>query len=284
MTGNPRPKVSNDVIATFITVLVLGRIMERKRCLGLAELHDPKSLGVEPALDLVLIHGLNGDYLSTWTYTGGSGSDVSKPVCWPTDLLPTALPSVRVLSFDYNADIYGNTSVNKIRCHARSLLGRLAQREGPPGRPIVFVAHSLGGIILKQIFFSTPHFGGDRSRWLSIARSFSPLLPWRMSWRRGRYHPLVDALVRGSTEISDLCEDFKFLAPRFQIASFYETRKWPGTNRPILDKLSALMFVACEESMPLDKHHVEICRFWGAEDDGFRHTCDFIMRMAGWKS
>lgn len=55
------------------------------------------------------------------------------------------------MSFDYNADIYGNMSVSEIRDHARSLLGRLKYREAPANRPIVFAAHSLGGIVLKQV-------------------------------------------------------------------------------------------------------------------------------------
>jgi hypothetical protein len=55
------------------------------------------------------------------------------------------------LTFDYNADIYGNMSVSEIRDHARSLLGRLNYREGPANRPLVFAAHSLGGIVLKQV-------------------------------------------------------------------------------------------------------------------------------------
>ena len=74
-------------------------------------------------------------------------------MCWPRDLLPKVLPSARVLSFAYNADIYGNTSVAGIRGNANALLARLRDvREGwDCNTPIVFVAHSLGGIILKQV-------------------------------------------------------------------------------------------------------------------------------------
>ncbi len=97
-------------------------------------------------ISLVLIHGLNGDYLKTWEHE-------TTNICWPKDLLPSVLPYVRVLSFGYDADVYGNTSVTGIRGNAQALLARLRDRRETRdhGRPIVFVAHSLGGIVLKQV-------------------------------------------------------------------------------------------------------------------------------------
>jgi hypothetical protein len=51
-------------------------------------------------VDIVLIHGLNGDPRKTWTAKNG--------VFWPTDLLPTSLKSAkaRILVYGYNADVY----------------------------------------------------------------------------------------------------------------------------------------------------------------------------------
>lgn len=51
-------------------------------------------------VDLVLVHGLNGDPRKTWTAKNG--------VFWPTDLLPVTLKSAkaRILVYGYNADVY----------------------------------------------------------------------------------------------------------------------------------------------------------------------------------
>jgi hypothetical protein len=51
-------------------------------------------------VDIVLIHGLNGDPRKTWTAKNG--------VFWPTDLLPVSLKSAkaRILVYGYNADVY----------------------------------------------------------------------------------------------------------------------------------------------------------------------------------
>ena len=54
----------------------------------------------EAKVDIVLIHGLNGDPRRTWTAKNG--------VFWPTDLLPVSLKSAkaRILVYGYNADVY----------------------------------------------------------------------------------------------------------------------------------------------------------------------------------
>ncbi|KAK3689029.1 hypothetical protein B0T22DRAFT_375769, partial [Podospora appendiculata] len=245
---------------------------------------------------LVLVHGLNGDRVQTWTHdrTG---------VCWPRDLLPAKQPRTRVLSFGFNGDIYGNNCVEGIRSNARALLSRLIDERDDVDsydRPVVFLAHSLGGLIVKQalrfahnetiyqslatatrglLFYSTPHAGSDEDRWLLIAKSFAPLhQPPRLQW--GRPSLLVRALQRDSTAIADLCEDFRHLARRYAIFSFYETHAWPGSRAPIVDKMSALMMLDHEDQVPLEAHHLDLCRFADARDAGFRMTCRRIEMAA----
>jgi hypothetical protein len=51
-------------------------------------------------VDIVFVHGLNGDSRLTWTARNG--------VFWPTQLLPATLKSAqaRILVYGYNADVY----------------------------------------------------------------------------------------------------------------------------------------------------------------------------------
>jgi hypothetical protein len=58
------------------------------------------------------------------------------------------------MTFGYSASVVGNTSVAGIRDNARQLLTFLSNKREEDGtfhRPIVFLGHSLGGIIIKQV-------------------------------------------------------------------------------------------------------------------------------------
>jgi len=71
---------------------------------------------------IVFVHGLTGDREKTWT-----ARNASEP--WPKTLLPSELPTARVLTFGYDAyvaDWRGVVSQNQIGNHAWNLLTSLA--------------------------------------------------------------------------------------------------------------------------------------------------------------
>ena len=80
-----------------------------------------------------------------------SGTDF---VYWPRDLLPTDCPKARIMTWGYDTiitkGIAAPTNKSSIFAHARDLLFAL-NRERPQGRPLMFVAHSLGGIVVKEV-------------------------------------------------------------------------------------------------------------------------------------
>lgn len=96
---------------------------------------------------VVLVHGMDGHYEDTWRAGNQSGT------LWPRDenFLPAYLPKARVFSWSYNASIKG---LGKMRDHALSLLTSLRDRfedEDTPTRPLLFVCHSSGGVLVKQV-------------------------------------------------------------------------------------------------------------------------------------
>lgn len=115
----------------------------------------------------MLVHGLDGDPIRTW-------QDEKSGKVWPRDLLPEELPQTRVMSFAYNGDMFRNQSAATIRDNARSLLNylKLERRRVDPRRPIVFVAHCLGGLIVKHVGFLAPRISGKHLLTALVLRLF----------------------------------------------------------------------------------------------------------------
>jgi len=112
--------------------------------LGLMELAP----GHEPVIDIVAVHGLNGHREKSWT-------DEKSNVLWLRDLLPDRVPNARIMTFGYDADTLKLSKISHLTVndHATSLIVELLRVRRDPElqrRPILFLAHSLGGIVVKH--------------------------------------------------------------------------------------------------------------------------------------
>jgi hypothetical protein len=102
------------------------------------------------------------------TRTGGGGRiEVDPPrttssmtkIFWPADLLPQTLPGARIFTWGYDVDIdraFSSASTATVFQHASALLSDLADvgmNETEKKRPIIFIAHSLGGIVVKDVSY-----------------------------------------------------------------------------------------------------------------------------------
>ena len=114
-------------------------------------------------------------------------------IYWPRDLLPETIPTARVLTYGYDTHLSHvlGPPRNKSTVYEMAwdfLVELEAKRQTEPLRPLIFIAHSLGGIFVKEalrrsascqphpsrpkfcsvftstigiIFFGTPHGGAD---------------------------------------------------------------------------------------------------------------------------
>lgn len=83
-----------------------------------------------------------------------SASTKESSVFWPADLLPQQCKNARILTFGYDTKVTkytsGPTNMNSIFSHGKDFLYSLGRMK-VPGRPLIFVAHSLGGILVKEV-------------------------------------------------------------------------------------------------------------------------------------
>ncbi|KAH7069381.1 Alpha/Beta hydrolase protein [Paraphoma chrysanthemicola] len=245
-----------------------------------------------PEFDLVAVHGLNGGRWSTWTRT-----EDKKETMWLQDLLPIKLPKARVMTFGYNANVVNNFSSFGIREHARTLLTRLkTKRDKLNGRPIVFVCHSLGGIVVKQalrlannekafddiaqstrgiLFFGTPHRGADLAFWGDIIAKIAKtvfLNPKR---------ELIKDLKTNSQPLVQVSEDFRPIADKYKIVSFFEEDGILGTSNLVVPRSSALLEIPNEIPVPFEGNHMDICRFGADDEDRFDEVWIAIRDIVG---
>ncbi|KAF3068216.1 Ankyrin-2 [Trichoderma lentiforme] len=110
-----------------------------------------------PHVDLVFVHGYGGNPETTW-------HDESTGKIWIKDeeFITHIKRPIRIFSFSYNGDVEANLSSSSPAFHASDLLCCLEQAlERSAGRPLIFIAHGFGGIIVKkaiQLCFMTPSY------------------------------------------------------------------------------------------------------------------------------
>ncbi|KAI5780839.1 hypothetical protein EDC01DRAFT_257131 [Geopyxis carbonaria] len=275
----------------------------------LKQLYPPPNIaGVsgELNIDIVFVHGLNikdeKDHgRLTWTHKNG--------VCWPEMLLPKSIPTARVLSFEYNSAVFRGTSNARLQDHADSLLDQLRGKrveKSVAKRPIIFVCHSLGGLLVKQalintrtnheqygdiskrtyglMFFGTPHSGGN---FVQFAKCMANI--W--SAHTGEPKNNMLAMLGKESILTELMtEAFRYQKDKFKVVSFVESRPmkirsavWlPFASKMIVDREYAILGNSAELVLDLNRDHSSLCKFSSHQDPAYeiveRHLKEFVRK------
>lgn len=74
---------------------------------------------------------------------------------WLRDFLPEDLPNARILTYGYDTKLVGSLSNARISEYAKQFLESIEDaRDSAPDRPIIFIGHSLGGLLIKEVRMS----------------------------------------------------------------------------------------------------------------------------------
>ncbi|KAI0529825.1 hypothetical protein GGR58DRAFT_525850 [Xylaria digitata] len=269
--------------------------------LGLKVVHRPTT---SRRVDIIFVHGLGGSSRKTWSRYGDPN------LFWPGRFLPLEpdIKEARVLTFGYNSNFGRGSGKSKMSMldFAKDLLYdmKYAIDEAPMRnsenlhlgeRPIIFVAHSMGGLIVKEaymqgqndpayseiiktissmIFLSTPHRGTN------LAETLNRIL--RVSFV-GNPMQFIAELSAGSQTLQKLNEQFRHIAPRLEVVSFYETRptSMVKANVMVLEKDSSVLGYPGEVSKPLDGDHHDVCKFDGPDDPRYVAVRNVLRSLVG---
>ncbi|GIJ87764.1 hypothetical protein Asppvi_006677 [Aspergillus pseudoviridinutans] len=274
------------------------------KTIGLTQVYCTKE---KPLVDIVFVHGLNGHPYNTW-------STKEPPVFWPADLLPSLLEpcKVRILTYGYNANVTAFTdgaSKDHIHQHAETLASTLAANRNLrqcPDRPIIFVCHSLGGLVVKRaliycrsvsnekiehlrsifvstygiLFLGTPHNGSDVAKWgLLLQNICSAVLPKKFMESSPQ---LVKALRTNNETLQNINSLFADIMGRFHLYFFHETRSTDikGTRELIVDESSAAPYFEGVERMGIEADHSHMCKFADEDAPGFEAVAEALLRYS----
>lgn len=123
----------------------------------MSELHRVSDAGREAVADVIFVHGLGGDPFATWWHDEDQPK-TSFPFWLAEDV------AVHTLAYDASPSKWLGSSMPLVD-RATNVLTRF-ETEGIGARPLFFVCHSLGGLVVKQTLRSALELG--ESGWREI--------------------------------------------------------------------------------------------------------------------
>ncbi|KAL2318612.1 hypothetical protein Fmac_032488 [Flemingia macrophylla] len=273
-----------------------------------------------PLIDIVFVHGLRGGPYKTWRIAEEKSS--TSPLVekideeagklgtfWPGEWLSSDFPEARMaclmgsfLPPSNLGNCFMQTNLTQwsgaslpLQEVSSMLLDKLVAA-GIGNRPVVFVTHSMGGLVVKQIlhkakeerfdnlvkntiglvFYSCPHFGSKLAD-----------MPWRMGFVL-RPAPTIGELRSGSTRLIELNDYIRHLHKKglLDVLSFCETKV-----TPIVEGYGGWAFrteiVPIESAYPgfgelvvlESTDHINSCKPVSRSDPSYTETLKFLQKL-----
>jgi hypothetical protein len=226
---------------------------------------------------------LTGDRESTWRHPNGT---------FTPDLVRAQFPQARVISYGYDANIVGlwkNASGEGLRGHGKALAYAISNsRANEATRPLVFIVHSLGGLVTEQallialepneprlrsiaactagiIFLGTPHSGSYLATWgYTLARLLDRF------WRANK--DILSVLKQKSEVLKGVEEVFQRQLTsdgalhHVNIFCFYETVAVDVVGYVVPEESATML---PHPNCGINANHMDMTKFTGLHDAGF---------------
>nr|KMM72211.1 hypothetical protein CPAG_08509 [Coccidioides posadasii RMSCC 3488] len=141
--------------ATFYTSIPASELLTRlhRASFGFQYRFDIKFYGITPLyetggaadVDVIAVPGLGSHAIGSWK--SSSNNDL-----WLRDYLPDHIPDIRVLLYGYDSTLQGSDSKDSIEDLGTRFLETVKafRADMTDRRPIIFIGHSLGGLLIKE--------------------------------------------------------------------------------------------------------------------------------------
>ncbi|OBT98860.1 hypothetical protein VE01_03348 [Pseudogymnoascus verrucosus] len=281
---------------------------------------------------IVFVHGLMGNPRTTWTGISPPPSAESEhkrslwqkitqkkspttwesqpqPVFWPKEFLPRDVPHARIITYGYDAkvvELFQSVSQNSLYAISRDILNDLQisrEDSAETSRPILWIAHSLGGIALSQshalqqkqphlfgiysstigiIYLGTPHRGsGGATLGLVAASAASCFL-------QSPNKHLLRSLESSSAELERISDVFSLLPKKvdktIQEYSFQEDRGMasalPLIGGKVVPDSSSRLDDGVGSTSNIAANHRDMCKFVSSTSRDYLRVISVIKRFS----
>ncbi|KAG8827651.1 hypothetical protein FRC17_007737, partial [Serendipita sp. 399] len=188
---------------------------------------------------------------------------------WLKDLLPFDLPNARILTYGYDAHVYGDESVSTqtIFRHAETFAGRLSQQRKE--HPEFDSDHKFRDIAISTravLFFGTPHSGANGvllAEWMR--RVLSVYMPTT--------NEILKHLDRDSPVLEEIGAQYRLASERIDNVFFYEEYPTPiarGMKTLIVPRpLATIEGDHKAKVVLLHEDHRQMVKFMGKDDESY---------------
>ncbi|KAL7271005.1 hypothetical protein RUND412_006273 [Rhizina undulata] len=273
---------------------------------GFTQLYEVKGTWI--AADIVAVTGLGGHAYGSWR-----GKQTKQ--MWLRDFLSQDSPKCRTMIYGYNTNL-NSRGIHTLNDYKIEFLNEIAKvrnsEEQEIMRPIIFIGHSFGGIVIVQslveaatrkaekeafagnsylvaatcavVFFGTPHRG------ISMEDVRKMLVDYDISNPRiGLLNEIKDELI-----LEPYLQGFMKLAEGFKVVSFYERLQTAevaknsenrydrtGNYKSTVDTDSALLHLPknLEDTIPVNSDHTNMVKFDHKRDTTYEDVVKRVLKF-----
>ncbi|KAL8952479.1 MAG: hypothetical protein Q9222_001620 [Ikaeria aurantiellina] len=247
-----------------------------------------------PIVDVVVLHGLSESSLGTLTDRGTG-------VIWIRDLFLPQCPAIRILTYDYDTrDLLrpGTGIVDPLSSLAHTFLGELVAERALAdafNRPLVFLCHGFGGLLLKRtLALSHSRLGRSTERLRSIYVSTYAILflgTPHQGMPKSALHFAHDptsagpsqfmlSLLVGSEMLNEVADQFMPIMKQYRLFNFWEELQSTinSTTTYIVHRDSAAPHWADTEQCGIRAAHQDMMKFPTVRASGYTVVAEALTR------